>query len=137
GLQSVTYQWMKNGAPIAGATSAAYRVASFQASDAGDYIAVITNAYGSVASIPVAVSAAGTTVTGTARLANISTRGCVATGDNIVAGFAIAGRTPRPILIRAIGPSLAAFGVTGSLADPKLTLYRGSTPSETSDNWGS
>jgi hypothetical protein len=39
-------------------------------------------------------------------------------------------------MIRAIGPSLGAFGVAGALADTRLELYRGSTMIATNDNWG-
>jgi len=50
------------------------------------------------------------------RAINISTRGHVGTGDNIlVAGFVISGAASRRVLIRAVGPSLAQFGLTGLL----------------------
>jgi cyclophilin family peptidyl-prolyl cis-trans isomerase len=57
-------------------------------------------------------------------LLNISTRGNVQTGDNVmIGGFIVAGNGSQEVLVRAIGPSLADFGVTDSLADPTLTLY--------------
>ncbi|PZR76948.1 MAG: hypothetical protein DLM73_00995 [Chthoniobacterales bacterium] len=57
------------------------------------------------------------------RLANIATRGSVQTGDNVmIAGF-ILWNGPSRIVVRAIGPSLAALGVTGVLADPALELH--------------
>ena len=60
----------------------------------------------------------------TTRVANISTRGDVATGDNVLIGGAILGGThPTEVLVRALGPSLTASGVTGALQDPSLTLY--------------
>lgn len=59
-----------------------------------------------------------------ARIANISTRGVVATDDNVLIGGAILGGThPTEVLVRAIGPSLTASGVSGALADPTLKLY--------------
>jgi len=64
---------------------------------------------------------------GDSRLANISTRAVVGTGDNvIIGGFILGGTngTPR-IIIRAIGPSLARFGIANSLADPTLELRDG------------
>jgi hypothetical protein len=57
-------------------------------------------------------------------LANISTRGRVGTDDNVmIAGFVITGNDPTRVLIRALGPSLSAYGVTGALADPLLILH--------------
>jgi hypothetical protein len=41
------------------------------------------------------------------------------------------------LLIRAVGPTLAGFGVSGVLADPTITLYRDATPLATNDNWSS
>jgi YVTN family beta-propeller protein len=58
------------------------------------------------------------------RLANISTRGTVATNDSVmIGGFITSGPDNSSMLIRAIGPSLADHGVTGSLNDPQLDLY--------------
>ncbi|MCB1823318.1 MAG: hypothetical protein KDJ54_01465 [Candidatus Competibacteraceae bacterium] len=70
------------------------------------------------------------------RLSNISTRGQIETGDNVmIAGFIIGGDNPKKILIRAIGPTLTASGVPGILADPTLTLYNGQTPIASNNNW--
>src|SRR3972149_3271705 len=61
-------------------------------------------------------------------LANISTRGMVQTGDNVmIGGFIISGTAPRSVLIRGFGPTLADFGVTGALANPYIELYSGKT----------
>ena len=62
----------------------------------------------------------------------------VATGaDILAAGFVVRGTTPRRLLIRAVGPTLSGFGVTGVLADPKLEVFRQGTeaPLATNDNW--
>lgn len=57
------------------------------------------------------------------QLVNISTRGFVGTGGNImIAGFVIQGNTPKTVLVRASGPALAAFGVPGCLPDPSVRL---------------
>ena len=75
--------------------------------------------------------------TGTARLVNIATRAVVGTGGNIlIPGFVIGGSTSETLLIRASGPALAAFGVPGTLPDPNLTLYSGSTVLGSNDGWG-
>jgi hypothetical protein len=55
---------------------------------------------------------------------NISTRGDVETGDNVlIGGFIITGTDAKQVVIRAIGPSLGLQGVTGVLADPLLELH--------------
>jgi hypothetical protein len=70
---------------------------------------------------------------------NISTRGFVDTGDNVMIGGFIAGPanaiTSR-ILIRALGPSLQSAGVAGALANPLLELHDASGATlATNDNW--
>lgn len=58
-----------------------------------------------------------------AQMANISTRGKVGVGDEVmIGGFIIAGIEPTEVLLRAIGPSLATSGITRPLADPVLEL---------------
>jgi cyclophilin family peptidyl-prolyl cis-trans isomerase len=57
---------------------------------------------------------------------NISTRGQVGVDPNaLIGGFFVGGTDSKQILVRAIGPSLAAFGVPGALADPTLELHDG------------
>lgn len=59
-------------------------------------------------------------------LLNLSTRGFVGAGDNLmIAGFipGPAGRSPVRVLIRALGPSLTAFGISNTLQDPSLELH--------------
>jgi sugar lactone lactonase YvrE len=74
----------------------------------------------------------------TARLVNLSTRGFVDTGDGVlVAGFVINGSSAKKVLVRGVGPTLAAFGVTGTVADPVLKVYgSGSVLIAQNDNWG-
>jgi hypothetical protein len=60
----------------------------------------------------------------TSRMINVSTRGFVGVGAQaLIQGISVVGPDPVRILISAKGPSLAAFGVTGALADPVLTIY--------------
>ena len=68
---------------------------------------------------------------------NISTRGKVQTGDNVmIGGFIIAGTGSQRVLVRAIGPSLANAGVSNPLSDPTLTLYNSQgTQIDFNDNW--
>jgi hypothetical protein len=63
-----------------------------------------------------------------ARLANISTRGFVEAGENVMIGGLIAGPLASAngqMLVRAIGPSLSGFGVPNALQDPILELHDG------------
>jgi T5SS/PEP-CTERM-associated repeat protein len=73
-----------------------------------------------------------------AKLANISTRGFVQTGDDVMIGGFIVGNQTSQVLVRAIGPSLAAFGVSGALADPTLDLHDvNGALLASNDNWRS
>jgi lysophospholipase L1-like esterase len=59
-----------------------------------------------------------------AALANLSTRGFVGTGDNVMIGGVIIGNGDNPVMVfRALGPSLASFGIANPLLDPTLELY--------------
>ncbi|MCX6951121.1 MAG: immunoglobulin domain-containing protein, partial [Verrucomicrobia bacterium] len=71
-------------------------------------------------------------------LVNLSCRARVGTdADVLAAGFVIRGTAPRRLLIRGVGPTLGSFGVTGTLADPKLEVFRQGTATAiaTNDNW--
>ncbi len=66
---------------------------------------------------------------------NVSTRARLAGGgERVTAGFVIEGRA-RWVLIRGVGPALAAFGVPAPLADPYLTLRKGNLIQYFNDNW--
>jgi hypothetical protein len=56
--------------------------------------------------------------------------------ESLTVGFNLAGATSRTVLIRAVGPALAALGVGGTMPDPQLDLYSGSTVLASNDNWG-
>jgi len=73
-----------------------------------------------------------------ARLVNISARGDVGTGNALmIPGFVLQGTGSTPVLIRAVGPTLGRFGISGTLADPELRVVRqadGATIAE-NDDW--
>jgi N-acetylmuramoyl-L-alanine amidase len=74
---------------------------------------------------------------GSGRLVNLSARNRVGTAaEVIVAGFYVAGTGAQRVLIRAVGPTLTAFGVTGVLSDPNLEVYddTGAKVND-NDNW--
>jgi Immunoglobulin domain len=87
-------------------------------------------------------SAPGTYQFASPRLVNVSARAQVGTGtDVLIAGFVIGGSTSKTVLIRASGPALATFGLTGILADPALDLYQAnpdgtSTLLQSNTGWG-
>src|SRR5205823_1754018 len=76
-------------------------------------------------------------ISGEAQLANISTRGKVQGGDNVmIGGFIVGGDNPSNVLVRAIGPELTAVGVAGALQDPTLELHDASgAVLAFNDNW--
>ncbi len=76
---------------------------------------------------------------GELRLANISTRGLVQAGDNVmIGGVILLGNGAQRIVCRAIGPSLTGLGVAGALPDPALGLFDGNgNPVGSNDNWRS
>jgi hypothetical protein len=72
------------------------------------------------------------------QIANISTRGVVETGDNVlIGGFILGGGdVGSNVVLRAIGPSLAQSGITNPLADPTLELHDADgTLVASNDNW--
>jgi hypothetical protein len=84
----------------------------------------------------VTFAGASETVLANQRLASISTRAQIGTGDAVaIAGFIISGQESKPVLIRAVGPTLGTFGVSGTLAATKLDLYRGSTLIASNTGW--
>src|SRR5262249_12275100 len=68
---------------------------------------------------------------------NLSARGFVSGGDNVLIGsFIISGTEPKTIVLRALGPSLSAFGVPDVLGDPVLSVYDSShTLVKANDDW--
>jgi hypothetical protein len=116
-----------------------------EALPAGPYSAVITGASGDTGVALAEVydaTPAGTRIPTEPRIINISGRAQVGTGDQVLtAGFVIGGGTSKTVLIRGSGPALVPLGVTGTLADPLLQLYRSngdgtSTLLESNTGWG-
>ncbi|MEY2563975.1 MAG: hypothetical protein QOH88_2168 [Verrucomicrobiota bacterium] len=100
----------------------------------GDYSAILKGAHGEVgvglAEVYDLDSASP------AQLANIATRGLVQTDDNVlIGGFIIGGNEPAKVLVRAVGPSLSAFGIQGALQDPMLEVHDSNGGIITNDNW--
>jgi hypothetical protein len=80
---------------------------------------------------------AGATDTRNEKLINISTRSLTGTAtDTLIAGFVISGSEAKPVLVRAIGPTLATFGVNGALSAVRLEVFQGATSLAVGTDWG-
>ena len=134
GTAPLSYQWLKTGTRIQGATMAAYSISQAQLEDAGSYTCNVTNSAGTASSSPAVLA-----VLPTARMVNVSLLTSVGAPDStFTLGFVVGGAGTVgsvPILIRAAGPSLGAFGVPGVLEDPRLELFAGPTKIVENDNW--
>ena len=128
----LTYQWYLNGVTIAGATGSTLTLANVGTTQRGNYTVSVSNGTGTDTS-----TIATLAVTPSARLINISARGNVGTGNNIlIAGFALSGSGSKQVLLRGVGPALASF-LSGTLAHPQLTLYDNSSVIAASNiGWG-
>jgi hypothetical protein len=83
-------------------------------------------------------SGGGDTTNSTSKLVNISTRAWAGQDSSkLISGFVIQGSEPLKVLVRAVGPALSSYGVSGVLADPRLTLFNGSSAQiAANDDWG-
>ena len=105
----------------------------------GSYTVQVTGKAGATGNALVELydTAAPATITATTtRFTNVSARTFGGTAaETLIVGFNVAGTGSRRLVIRAVGPGLATFGVTGTMADPKLELYTGTTKINENDNW--
>jgi len=136
GDASILYQWRRNQASISGATAPTFTIADVHTSDAGTYDVEVQNGFSASISFP--VSLVVTPVAVPSRLSNVSARGFSGTADQtLIIGFVVGGTGAESALVRAIGPTLASFGMTGVLADPQLNISTAIGVSVASnDNWG-
>ncbi|MGZ4984662.1 MAG: kelch repeat-containing protein [Chthoniobacterales bacterium] len=104
----------------------------------GAYTAIVTGKNGVTGIGLVEVYDQGTASLGTtpdSKLANISTRGFVQSGDNVmIGGFIIQSGTTR-VIVRAIGPELTNYGVQGALQDTTLELHDSNGTIASNDDW--
>lgn len=116
-------QWMKDGRAITGATGPLLALQNVRATDAGIYQLVPVESTSS--SVPSQFLILG--VGPTDRLVNLSIRGTLAAGagQNFTTGFVVNGGASqtKKLIIRAIGPTLASFGVANPLRAPVLRIY--------------
>ena len=136
----LSYQWKINNVAIPGATDAGYLLPNVQASAAGSYTVDVSNSAsnGPIPSAPTTLTVVTTTNVG--RIINLSILSAIATaGDTFTMGYVVGGTGTsgnKPLVIRAAGPSLGAFGVPDTLDDPNLDTFAGSTRTGGNDDWG-
>ncbi len=122
------------------ATGPSYTIGSVQAADAGTYTGAVVNAAGGFAlTTPATLTVTPVTTSPDTLLINLSTLGTVgsAASQQLIAGLVIRGTTSKTVLLRAVGPALADFGVGGTLAAPQLTLVNnGGTTIAQAGAWG-
>lgn len=127
GQGTLTYQWLLNGVPISGATDPYLFLPSVSDASVGSYICNVTDGSGVTTATTAAVVSEIAGYPGS--IINLSVRANSGPGSaQTVAGFIVtsqgAPNASVPVLVRAVGPTLANFGVSGPLPDPSLTLYQ-------------
>ncbi len=128
------YQWQRNGTNIAGALTSTLTLNALTPGASGTYTVIASNPTDSATSSGAVLLVAAPNP---GRLINLSVRTSAGTGaQTLIAGFVIGGTGSKQVLVRAIGPTLGVFGVTGVLADPRLGLFSGSTETATNSGWG-
>jgi hypothetical protein len=101
----------------------------------GLYTAIISGVNNSTGVALVEVYELGTS---SSNLSAISCRAVVGTGGNVlIPGIIVSGTGQKKVLVRASGPALIPLGVTGTLAQPQLSLYGGSTVIAQNTGWSS
>ena len=137
GVGTLSYQWSKDGVAIPGATNATLTLPGANASSPGRYALQVTSSSGSAtaADAPLAVINTGDF----GRLINLSVLTGLSSGEGLFTVGTVIGGTgtsgPKPLLIRAAGPSLTPLGVAGVLPDPKLDFFSGPTVVATNNDW--
>jgi len=133
-------------ADAAAIAPASRRVGAFALPEAGRDAALLTNISSGVytGQISGKDAASGTALIelydaapeASARLVNVSVRTVVKTSGAAPAiGFVVAGSAPKKLLLRAVGPSLAGFGITDPLKDPQLSIYEAGAARQENDDW--
>ncbi|MBL9212315.1 MAG: immunoglobulin domain-containing protein [Opitutaceae bacterium] len=70
----------------------------------------------------------------TARLSNLSIRTGLSAGQNVIVGLGVTGGS-RDLLVRAVGPGLAGFGLARAMSDPRLEVYRDTRLLLANEDW--
>ena len=136
---AASYQWRRGEADIPGATGPTLVLNSISAAGAGTY-RVVARAAGGETATSAAATLVVTNDTHFGRLINLSILTAIASpGESFTMGYVVGGagtNGPKPLVIRAAGPSLGALNVPGTVNDPKIELFAGSAKVSENDNWG-
>lgn len=136
GTPAPTFQWRKDGVAISGATKSSLILTGVTAANAGSYSVVASNTAGNTTSTAGALAL--TSATNFGHLTNLSILSSLtsAVPDFTVATVIGGGSSgTKPLLVRAVGPSLTQLGVGGVVADTKADLFAGSTLAASNDDW--
>ena len=135
GTPTPTIQWRKDGAAIPGATNTSLVLTAVSDASTGAYTAVATNVAGTAtsAAATLVVNSPGGTVA--SRLSNLSVRAAMSAGQTLIVGFSVSGGS-RSLVVRGVGPTLASFGLGGTMTDPRLEVYQDTTLVTQNDDWG-
>ena len=120
--EGLSYLWTKDGRAIAGTSGNMLVLPSVAATDAGTYAC----SFSTPTTPPKPSQALILGVGPTDRLLNLSTRAFLSAGSDqsLVSGFVVAaGAQPKKLILRAVGPSLAGFGVGNPLRFPVLRIF--------------
>ncbi len=124
-----SYQWLRNGVALPGATDRTLVFERATAGDAGTYAVTVANSGATVTSAEAILRLAPS-----AWLSNVSLRTTLASGQAVIVGFVSTG-AGHDLLVRAAGPSLAAFGLGSAMLDPRIELYRGASRTSDNNDW--
>ena len=122
--EGISYHWTKNGRAISGQSTNVLSLPSVAAGDAATYACL----FSTPTTLPQTSQLLVLGVGRPDRLLNLSTRGFVGAGGDqaLVSGFVVAAHPEgKKLILRAVGPSLAAFGVANPLARPVLQVFDG------------
>jgi hypothetical protein len=123
GFATRAVQWLKDGRPLVGATGTLLAIHGVRSSDAGIYQLVTSEPNQTVLPSQFLILGVGPTN----RLVNQSTRAALTAGagPNLTTGFVVAAGAAqaKKLVLRAVGPSLATFGVANPLRAPVLRVF--------------
>jgi outer membrane protein assembly factor BamB len=137
GSLPLSYQWSFNGTALAGATAATLALPSTLVANAGSYTVTVTNLAGAITSPAAALTVSPANPP---RLINLSIFTTLGSAETFTVGTVVGGSGTnglKPVLVRAMGPTLGAapFSVPGILPDPLLDVFTGGANVAHNDNW--